>query len=113
MRLAQGGLKWLCVEISIINKRFLKKLQIVAWPHLKHDDSPPPHMHVSLQGEQQVGKQPLVHWRPFKFRDAEHGCPWSGAELPALLLRHGHAPETQVNTEVPFQLGRGTTVEGL
>lgn len=113
MRLAQGGLKWLCVEISIINLKFLKKIQIVVWPHLKHYDSPPPHMHVSLQGEQQVSKQPLVHWRPFKFRDAEHGCAWAGAELPALLLRHGHAPETQVDTEVPFQLGRSATVQSL
>lgn len=54
-------------------------------------------MHVSLQGEQQVGEQPLVHWRPLEFWDAEHGRAWAGAELPALLLRHGHAPETQIN----------------
>lgn len=70
-------------------------------------------MHISLQGEQQVSEQPLVHRRPLEFWDAEHGCARAGAELPALLLRHGHAPEAQVHTEVPLQLGCGATMEGL
>lgn len=70
-------------------------------------------MHISLQCEQQVSEQPLVHWRPLEFWDAEHGCAWAWAELPTLLLRHGHAPETQINTKVPLQLGCGATVEGL
>lgn len=80
---------------------------------MKHNDSPPPHMHVRLQGEQQVSEQPLVHWRPLEFWDAEHSSPWAGAELPALLLRHGHAPETQIDTKVPLQLGCSATMEGL
>lgn len=54
-------------------------------------------MYISLQGEQQVSQQPLVHWRPFEFWDAEHGCAWAGAKLPTLLLCHWHAPKTQVN----------------
>lgn len=61
-------------------------------------DSPPPCMHISLQSKQQVSEQPLVHWWPFEFWDAEHGRAWARAELPALFLCHGHAPETQVNT---------------
>lgn len=54
-------------------------------------------MHVRLQGEQQVSEQPLVHRRPLELWDAEHGRAWAGAELPALLLGHGHAPETQID----------------
>lgn len=76
-------------------------------------NSPPPHMHVSLQGEQQVSEQPLVHRGPLELWDAEHGGPWAGAELPALLLRHGHSPEAQVHTQVPLQLGCAATVQGL
>lgn len=70
-------------------------------------------MHVGLQGEQQVSEQPLVHRRPLEFWDAEHRRARAGAELPALLLRHGHAPEAQVDAEVPLQLGRCAPVEGL
>lgn len=61
-------------------------------------DSPPPCVHISLQSKEQVSEQPLVHWWPFEFWDAEHGCAWAGAKLPPLFLCHGHAPETQVNT---------------
>lgn len=70
-------------------------------------------MHVSLQSKQQVREQPLVHWRPLEFWDAEHGRAWAGAELPALFLCHGHAPETQVDTQVPLQLGRSAPMESL
>lgn len=70
-------------------------------------------MHVSLQGEQQVSEQPLVHGGPLELWDAEHGGPWAGAELAALLFCHRHAPEAQVHTQVPLQLGSATTVEGL
>lgn len=70
-------------------------------------------MHVRLQGEQQIGEQPLVHWRPLEFWDAEHGRARAGAELAPLLLRHRHTPETQIDAQVPLQLGCGATVEGL
>lgn len=79
----------------------------------KNPNSPPPHMHISFQGEKQVSEQPLVHGRPLEFWDAEHGGARTGAELPALFLRHGHASETQVNTQVPLQLRCRTTVQGL
>lgn len=79
----------------------------------KHPDSPPPHVHVSFQGEQQVSEQPLVHGRPLEFWDAEHSGARAGAELPALLLRHRHASETQVDAQVPLQLRRSTTMKGL
>ena len=59
---------------------------------------PSPDVDVGLQGKQEVGQQPLVHGRPFELWDAEHGGPRAGAELPPLLLRHGHAPEAQVHT---------------
>lgn len=70
-------------------------------------------MHVSLQGKQQVSEEPLMHGGPFEFWDAEHCGARPGAELAALLLRHGHAPETQVNAQVSLQLCRTTTMEGL
>lgn len=70
-------------------------------------------MHVSLQGEQQISEQPLVHWGPLELRDAEHGGPRAGAKLPTLLFGHRHAPEAQVHTQVPLQLGSAATVEGL
>lgn len=79
----------------------------------RHPDSPPPHVHVSLQGEQQVSEQPLVHRRPLELRDTKHGRARARAELPTLLLRHGHAPETQIDTQVSLQLGCSATVEGL
>lgn len=81
--------------------------------HLKCSNSPPPHMHISLQGKQQVSEQSLMHGRPLEFWDAEHGGAGTGAELSPLLLRHGHASETQVDSQVPFQLGCSTTVKGL
>lgn len=76
-------------------------------------NSPPPHMHVGLQSKQQVSQQPLVHWRPLEFWDAEHGGAWTGAELPPLLLRHGHASEAQIDPQVPLQLSGSTTMQGL
>ena len=75
--------------------------------------SPPPHVHVGFQGEQQVGEQPLVHGGPLEFWDTEHSGAWAGAELPALLLRHGHPPEAQVDAQVPLQLRGGAAVKGL
>lgn len=70
-------------------------------------------MYIGLQGKEQVSQQPLVHWRPLEFWDAEHGCAWARTELPTLLLGHGHAPETQVDTEIALQLGCGAAMEGL
>lgn len=82
---------------------------------LRHQSSgpPPPRVHVGLQSEQQVGEQPLVHGRPLELWDAEHGGAGAGAELAPLLLRHGHAPEPQVHTQVPLQLGRAAPVKSL
>lgn len=70
-------------------------------------------MHICLQGKQQVSEQPLVHWRPLEFWDSEHGGARAWAELTPLLLSHGHTPETQINAQVPLQLGCSATVEGL
>lgn len=55
-------------------------------------------MHIRLQSEKQVSEQSLVHRRPLEFWDAEHGGSWAGTELPPLLLCHGHASETQINS---------------
>lgn len=66
--------------------------------------SPPPGMHVRLQSEEQVGEEPLVHGRPLELWDAEHGGARPWAELPPLLLRHGHPAEAQVHPQVPLHL---------
>lgn len=75
--------------------------------------SPPPGVHVRLQGKEQVGEEPLVHGRPLKLRDAEHGGAWPWAELPPLLLRHGHPTEAQVHPQVPLHLAARAPVHGL
>lgn len=70
-------------------------------------------MHICLEGKQQVSEQPLVHGRPLEFWDAEHSGAWARTELPALFLCHGHASKTQINTQVPLQLGCTATMKGL
>lgn len=69
---------------------------------------PPPHVHVRLQGEQQVGEEPLVHGGPLELGDAEHRRARAGAELPPLLLRHGHSPEPQIHSQVSLWCHRPT-----
>lgn len=55
-------------------------------PRVQHDSRPPPDVHVALQGEEQVGQEPLVQGRPLELRDAEHGGARARAELTPLLL---------------------------
>lgn len=56
--------------------------------YIQHDNTrrPPPDVHVALQGEEQVGQEPLVQGRPLELRDAEHGGARARAELTLLLL---------------------------
>lgn len=75
--------------------------------------SPPPDVHVRLQSKEEVGEQPLVHRGPLEFWDSEHSRAGAGTELTPLLVRHGHASETQVHPQVPIQLRCSSTVEGL
>lgn len=70
-------------------------------------------MDVTLQCEQQIGEQSLVHARPFELGDAEHCGSWAGAELSPLFLRHGRPPKAEVHAYVPFHLSDEAAVQTL